>query len=178
MQTGPEDRQFKKFRLTGSPRALGAVYDLVAPELLSVAKHLVGNDADAEDLVQRTFVTAIERAQTFRSENRVMPWLLGILAFHARNEKRRAGRHTDPTRLAQRLTETPDAVAESAELDQRLAEALANLPEEQRSVLKLRLRHNLSAAQIADALGRPRAPCVLNSRAAWTACARCCPLGW
>ncbi|MFT7671579.1 MAG: RNA polymerase sigma factor (sigma-70 family), partial [Planctomycetota bacterium] len=150
-----EDRQFEKFCLTGSPRALGAVYDIVAPELLEVAKHLAGGALDAEDLVQRTFVTAIERTSGFKRGQRVTPWLLGILAHHAKNEKRSAARQADPAVLLSRVVDPPEEAAEAAELEQQLEVALASLPEEQRSVLTLRLRHNLSAVQIAEALGRP-----------------------
>ena len=152
---GPEDRQFHKFRLTGSPRALGVVYDLVAPELLRVAAHLASDPLEAEDLVQRTFVTAIEKARNFTAGEPVLPWLMGILAFHAKNEKRRAARRPDPTRLRQRVPGQPIEEAQSQELDRHLVQALSKLPEEQRSVLTLRLRHHLSPAEIAEALGRP-----------------------
>jgi RNA polymerase sigma factor (sigma-70 family) len=127
---GPEDRQFAKFRLTGSPRALGVVYDLVAPELLRVATHLASDPVDAEDLVQRTFVTAIEKSRDFKSNERVLSWLLGILAFHAKNEKRRSSRHPDPTRLHERIPGRPEEGAQAEELDRHLDEALAKLPED------------------------------------------------
>lgn len=153
--TNPEDRLFAKYKLTGSPRALGRVYDLVAPELFDVAKHLAGDPLDAEDLVQRTFVTAIERASTFRDEERLMPWLVGILANHAKSEFRKRQRTPDPMRLELRKQLLPDGEAQAAELDEYLDRALEALPEEQRSVLTLRLRHQLSAAQIADALSKP-----------------------
>jgi|GEM_PF-364658 len=154
---GPEDRLFAKFRLTGSPRALGQLYDRVAPELLEVARHLAGDPLEAEDLVQRTFVTAIERAATFEERTRVVPWLVGILGNHARDERRRRGRRPDPMRLELRKELLPagEAEAEARELDEHLDRALATLSEEQRAVLTLRLRHDLSAAEIADALGRP-----------------------
>ncbi len=71
------DRAFRRFRRTGDPRALASVYDRTAPELLGLARHLASVEASAEDLLQATFVTAIEAAATFDPQHRVVPWLVG-----------------------------------------------------------------------------------------------------
>ncbi|MFT7616797.1 MAG: DNA-directed RNA polymerase specialized sigma24 family protein [Planctomycetota bacterium] len=64
------------------------VLDATANELLAAAIHLA-NDADtAEDLVQATFLPAIDRAQDFDAKRLLMPWLMGILSNHARNQHR------------------------------------------------------------------------------------------
>ena len=73
------DRDFARFVDTGEPAALGRVYDASAAELLALATRLVGNPVEAEDLVQATFVAAIESASSFARGSRVMPWLVGIL---------------------------------------------------------------------------------------------------
>jgi DNA-directed RNA polymerase specialized sigma24 family protein len=41
----------------GDARALGELFDAAAPRLLKLAIHLVGDAAEAEDLVQATFLT-------------------------------------------------------------------------------------------------------------------------
>lgn len=150
-----EDRLFSAFQRSGSPRALGRVYDRVADELMRVALHLARDPAEAEDLVQLTFVTAIERAKDFETGARVLPWLLGILARHAKAQNRRGARRPDPLRLHVRRGEEPDARAEEVELDRHVERALRSVPESYRPVLVLRLRHGLSAGEIADALGQP-----------------------
>jgi len=48
------DRWFDRFRRRGDVRALGAVFDQVAPELLRVAMSLTREIGDAEDLLQET----------------------------------------------------------------------------------------------------------------------------
>src|SRR5690606_26639312 len=73
------DRDFACFVRTGEPAALGRVYDATASELLALATRLVGHPVEAEDLVQATFVAAIESANSFALGSRVMPWLVGIL---------------------------------------------------------------------------------------------------
>jgi DNA-directed RNA polymerase specialized sigma24 family protein len=67
------------------------VYDRLAPELLRVALHLVRDAAEAEDVLQATFVSAIERAEKFDPQERVMPWLVGILGNEARRARETCG---------------------------------------------------------------------------------------
>lgn len=153
----PEDRLYADFQRTGDPGTLGEVYDLVSAELLHVALHLTGHPADAEDLLQSTFIVAIERAAEFDTTKRVRPWLMGILANRARLLRARAARQADPERV--RVEQSADAGPverlEGLELDERLDEALQRVPKPFRTVLILRLRHGMSAVEIAHALGRP-----------------------
>ena len=51
-----------------SAAALGAIFDATAPELLRVAMSLVGAAGEADDLLQDTFLTAIERAGAARTQ--------------------------------------------------------------------------------------------------------------
>ena len=44
---------------------MAAVYDAAAAELLRLATHLAPDTAAAEDLLQATFLTAIEKAQSY-----------------------------------------------------------------------------------------------------------------
>ena len=149
------DRLFRVFAKSGDPRALGEVYDLVAPELLRVALHATREAAEAEDVLQATFVAAIERASSFDPEQRVLPWLMGILAHEARKARARAARSPDPERLARDPVADPALDAERAELLRELDSALGAVPEAFRPVLQLRLRHGLSVTEIAAALSRP-----------------------
>ncbi len=86
------DRRFLRFCRSGDAAALGAVFDATARELLRVACHLAGNRSDAEDLVQRTFLAAIESRAAYDPKRRALPWLLGILANHARRRRRERAR--------------------------------------------------------------------------------------
>ena len=75
MTPGRAERDFEEFRRSGSPAALARVFDAFAPELLIVAGHLTRDLAAAEDLVQSTFLQAIESATSFDAGRRLMPWL-------------------------------------------------------------------------------------------------------
>src|SRR5262249_37653489 len=56
---------FERYRSQGDLEALASVFDRVAPELLALAAHLVRDPSEAEDLLQSTFVAAIEGARAF-----------------------------------------------------------------------------------------------------------------
>jgi RNA polymerase sigma-70 factor (ECF subfamily) len=149
------EADFLRFRHSGDPDALGRVFDAVAPRMILVAAHLAPSDAD--DLVQATFVAAIERAERFDAARPLWPWLVGILAHEAKELRRRTGRRPDPERLSAAAPTRPDESAEAAEIAERVGRAVDDLPEPFRQVVALRVVHGLEPAQIARALGIPAA---------------------
>lgn len=153
---------FDRWRSQRDHRALAAVFDRTAPEVWRVARHLSGNRSEADDLLQATFLAAMESAGHWRRAQPLVPWLLGILSNKLRVTRRRQRQRQarQPELAATRPTRAPsDPVADAAhgELREHLRERLAELPEVYRAVLVLQLEHGLSALEIADALGRPRA---------------------
>ena len=85
-----EDRLFEKFRRTGDVRALAAVFDRAAPVLWRIAVRISPDAHTAEDLVQNSFLVAIESADSWDASRPVVPWILGILTNQARLARRRA----------------------------------------------------------------------------------------
>ena len=83
-----EDRAFARFCRSGDPDQIARVFDLIAPRLILVAIHLVRDADEAEDLLQITFLEAIQRAQSFEQGRPVLPWLLTILSRRAANRRR------------------------------------------------------------------------------------------
>jgi RNA polymerase sigma-70 factor (ECF subfamily) len=149
----PETRLFVRFRDRGDVAALGELYDATAAELLRVAMHLVREPAHAEDLVQQTFVAAIEGAARFDAQRRVRAWLLGVLANLARKLHRDHAR-TPPTVTAEPSAD-PAALAAVEEFTTQVDAAIDTLPEVYRPVLVLHCKHGMIAAEIAHALRRP-----------------------
>src|SRR5262245_9676604 len=152
----PMAELFERYRRDGDLQALGRVFDALAPRLLAVALHLCGNAADAEDVLQQTFLLAMERDVAFDATRRLEPFLAGLLHNVARNAQRRAAR-----RRAEPLPELangdvgPIAAAEREELLALLRTNVDTLPAEQRQALRLQLQHGLSPAEIAAALEVP-----------------------
>jgi RNA polymerase sigma-70 factor (ECF subfamily) len=147
---------FLRWRDRGDAAALAAAFDRTAPELLRVALHLCGSLADAEDLVQGAFVAAIEGAQRFDRERRLMPWLVSILTHQAQAEQRRRQRMrpaaVEPDALPGGAD--PARAAAEAELTESTRAAIDRLPEPYRQPTMLRVCHGLAPAEIALLLER------------------------
>ena len=145
---------FLRFQQTREPAHLGAVFDLVADDLFAVALHLCRSDAEADDLVQATFLVAIERANRFDAARPLRPWLLGILQQEAKVQRRRARRAPDPARLPVAQEPPPVQIVLAAEAAAEVAAAIAQVPQPYRDVLELRLVQSQEHGEIAARLGR------------------------
>lgn len=146
---------FQRWCTRADARALGELFDRNAPQLLKLAIHLVGDAAAAEDLVQATFLAAIEQRERLDASRPFGPWLTGVLTNKAREQRRAARRALDLERLAPQLVdEDASAPLERRELHGEVARAIDELEEPYRQVLLLRLRHGLAAADIAHVLER------------------------
>lgn len=149
------EAEFEQYRATGSPDALGRVFDGVAPGLLCVASQLA--TGHAEDVLQETFLTAIARRESWDSRKPLRPWLVGILAHEVQRMRRRERRKVDPDRLELPTPPEPPDVAATAELARKASDAIEELPASFRQVCVLRLVHGLEPVQIARSLGIPTA---------------------
>ena len=166
-QHAPENALFERFRANGDAEALGELYDRLAPGLYRLALSMGVEPGAAEDLLQATFLVALERAATFEAGRPVGAWLTGILQHKVRELRaRRAAlraREGSPHDSGEPLDAVgatrggapPEDHAHLRELRETLARELERLPEDWRPVLVLRIEHGLSATQIAHALDRP-----------------------
>jgi RNA polymerase sigma-70 factor, ECF subfamily len=125
----------------------------------NLARRLVPNRADAEDLVQETYLRAWQAWTAGRPPRRVEPWLATICLNLGRDRARRAATRLEVT--ANTLADHPDRTDVAAEAIDRvhLAQvhrALWALPEPQRLAVTLMDLGGFTAAEAADMLGRPR----------------------
>ncbi len=151
---------FSRWRERRDPRDLAAVFDACANELWQVGYHLCSRRSEADDLLQATFLEAMQSAAHWRSKQPLVPWLCGILANQLRMQRRRDRRAARPSSSAavDPVGEVPPAVAaERSELRELLQVRVERLDEPYRAVLVLQLEHGLTPAEIAHALGRSRA---------------------
>jgi len=122
----------------------------------AVALARVGQPADAEDVVQDAFVTALQKLDSCRSPDRFGAWLLEIVRNRAHNYRRyQAVRDTLPlseTTPASRAA-GPEREAERTEMKERLIEALDTLTELQREVILLFDFEGWPHREIAEKLG-------------------------
>jgi RNA polymerase sigma-70 factor (ECF subfamily) len=158
---GEAEDAFLEFRERGRPRAMARVFDHTAQELLLVAGNLARGGEEAEELVQVTYLEAMQRSASWDPARPLLPWLIGILLRQQRALRRERAatrdreRALDPEVCVRERDDDPVVHAEESELAAALASAIAALPEAYRDSLTLRLVHGLEPVQIAHALGRP-----------------------
>jgi RNA polymerase sigma-70 factor (ECF subfamily) len=145
---------FESYARRGDVGALEQVFDRAAPELMKIALHLAHGAAQAEDLVQATFVRAIENAARFEPGRALLPWLIGILANEAARARRDGRRMLDPERLQQRSSADPVEESAGREISSQLASAVRALPSPYRDVLAPHLLEGERAVDIARKLER------------------------
>lgn len=136
----------------GDRDALGELYAEWSPRLLRVAWRLVGNRADAEDVLHDLFVGLPTALQRYRDQGRLESWLVQCITRAALMRLRTVQRRReDAMPLVDRFVSAsrPDLGPELLELEQHLAA----LPIALRTVLLLKQIEGLSHAEIAETLG-------------------------
>ena len=118
---------------------------------------ITGSAADAEEAAQEAFVRAWLALKRFRQGAEFRPWLLAIVANEARNRVRnRRRREGLAERAARELSWQAPLEQPVGAGDDRLREALAALPERDRSVLACRFVLDLGEQETAAVLGVAR----------------------
>jgi RNA polymerase sigma-70 factor (ECF subfamily) len=144
-------------------------YELLVREhggrLLSVARRFLGTNEDAEDAVQEAFIKAFKAIRTFEARAQLHTWLHRILVNTALMKLRSRRRHPEESIdhllpefqvEGHQVTETrdwSDEVFERKETSAIVRQAIAQLPEQYRTVLLLRDIEELDTSETAAALG-------------------------
>jgi RNA polymerase sigma-70 factor (ECF subfamily) len=156
----------------GTPRDARAevenLVELHGDTLYAISRQLCGNESDAEDLVQETFLNAFKAWDQFEGRSRPTTWLYTIAKRACiRRNRKRAGEPDSMESLEELLpigaATVPDPSALSnpleenlrRESEQRLEQALASLPLDFRLPLVLKDIAELSITEIAEILGLP-----------------------
>jgi RNA polymerase sigma-70 factor, ECF subfamily len=125
-----------------------------------VARGVLRNDADAEDVAQEALLRAFRRIDRLREAQRFRGWLVRIvfrLALdRARSAKRRESRETEWARPARRPAPlTAEELAASDEFQRHFDLALEALPEKLRLVLLLAAMEGHTLEEVAAMLNLP-----------------------
>jgi RNA polymerase sigma-70 factor (ECF subfamily) len=131
--------------------------------LFGTALRLTRREADADDLVQDTYLKAFRSASQFQRGTNLKAWLFTILHNTFRNMRRHDGRNpvdVDSEYVDQAPAQaandfSPEELLTRATLDVDLQAALDALPEAFRQAVWLRDVEELTYAEIADILGIP-----------------------
>lgn len=138
-----------------------------APRVYNLARRMLGNDADAEDVTQDVLMQVIRKLDTFRGDSAFSTWLHRVtvnasLACRRKRARRDTGRVYDPLenftedghhegfiRPWPRLPDSPVLEKEEKEL---IEKGMTSLPEMYRDVFVLADIEQLPNSEIADML--------------------------
>jgi RNA polymerase sigma-70 factor (ECF subfamily) len=110
---------------------------------------------DVEDMAQETFLRVFRELGAFRTDGRarLSTWILTIATRLAIDGRRRDAVRRRHVPLSPVPPAMPDRASERAALGRRIADAVAELDDGYRAAFLLHAYHELSYAEIADALG-------------------------
>ncbi|MEZ5951778.1 MAG: sigma-70 family RNA polymerase sigma factor [Planctomycetaceae bacterium] len=154
----PDETELLRSAQGGEALAFGRMVELYAEPVWRCARGLCGDDHEAQDLAQETFVEAWRSLQRFDGRARFSTWLYGILRhrFLKSRRKSRPVIEGDGETIERPSREAaPSVAAEQAEEARLVHAALALLPNEHRAVLEMRFFADASLAEIATLLGCP-----------------------
>lgn len=139
----------------GDPAAVRALVARKLPRLLALAGRMLGDQAEAEDVAQETFVRAWKQARDWRpGAARFDTWLhrVALNLCYDRLRRRREIATEDPPE--QRYEgPAPDRGLQAAEVGDRVAAAMRALPDRQREAIALCHYQELSNIEAAALMG-------------------------
>ena len=163
-----EDRGLVAELQAGSEDAFIYLMGVYQHPVFNLILHIVGNTADAADVLQEVFVKVFKGISQFHGESSLKTWIYRIAVHEASNQKRgwlRRHRH-EPISIdddggaprvaiaeGQKPVETPYQALELAERQDVVRRALAALAEPYRTVVILREIEGLSYEEIMQVLG-------------------------
>ncbi len=151
----------------GDREAFAGLVEKYKQPVMNFVYRTLRDEAEAEDVAQNVFLQAYKSARRYQRTAKFSTWLFTIARNLCLNELRRRSRHPAES-IEETHAEHEDlprqqyedksqlAPAEHAlhrELAQKIQEALASLPENQRTALLLCRQEELSYEEIAEVLG-------------------------
>jgi RNA polymerase sigma-70 factor (ECF subfamily) len=160
-----QDRADMARLVGGHEAALNALMERHAAGVFHFLCRMLGNEDDANDLAQDTFVRVYRARESYNPAQKFSTWLFTIAANLARNQLRWRSRHPNVSLEAESesteqtlgdtlpaATSTPHQAADEAERVQRVRAAVQALPGDLREAIVLCEWEDLPVAEAATVL--------------------------
>lgn len=167
--SGVSDEALARRARAGDSAAFETLVEHYQDRVYRLARRLTGSPADAEEVLQETFLRAYRRLEGFRGEAKFSTWLYSIATNAARMLRRGQSRHpTEPLdaylprfdgqgRHARDVDHAragdADEILDRRRLARHAKEALERLPERYRTPFVLRDLEEMPTAEVASVLG-------------------------
>lgn len=150
----------------GDEEAFAELVDKYKQPVMNLAYRMLRDLTEAEDLAQNVFIQVHKSAHRYRVASRFTTWLFTITRNLCLNEIRRRGRHPATSldephpenedqplhQFEAKSTFSPPDCLLQGELEEKIEQALAELPENQRAAVLLCRQHDVSYEDIARIL--------------------------
>lgn len=156
LRGGSIDPSLVRLAREGSKDAFADLFRVTFGDVSRYVGAIVGDPDRAEDAVSETYLDAWRQLPALRQEDRFEAWLFRIAHNRAVDELRR--RTAEPIDTQEELV-APDFESPTAALDrkvdqERLRQALMDLPRDQREVILLHQIRGIPHSEIARQMGR------------------------
>ncbi len=158
----PSDAEILAGIANKSVAALSELYSRYASRLFGLCVKILKDETAAEDVVQELFVYLWENADRFeRQRGQAIAWLMVLcrnrcidrLRATARQQKRSVRINEGVLQIpSARVLDDPLEHASHREAEEKITQALAKLPKEQRHVIELSYFAGMSQSEIAEQL--------------------------
>ena len=156
-----DDRELIQRMASKDANALDAFYSRYNRLAFSLIFRILGNRADAEDVLSDVFWQVWQQSSRYdSSRGKPVAWLLTISRTRAIDRLRSTSRQQMETQAEEAWLDPPSGAAEPdpfvrADVRGAVQEALQSLPEQQRISLEMAYFQGMSHTEIAAALGQP-----------------------
>ena len=160
----PTDRAFVASARTGDAEAFRVLVERHSRALFGLAYRMTGNESDAEDVVQESFLRAYRQLGKFDERSSFGSWVYRIAVncsldlVRSRQRRSEAPRPAgpdmeDPIDALPATGPAPDRIALGGELRSLVAAAMARLSDAERSAFVLRHFEGMRIEEVGRALG-------------------------
>lgn len=159
-QTDASDAELVARVQRGDREAFDGLARRYARRAFAVANRLLQNGADAEDVVQESFIAAVDAMDSFEPGRPFGPWFMRIVVnkgLTALRSRAAEGRHVRDAELGEgdAQSDSTASLTERAEIRERFSAALDTLTERQRLIVQLSDVEGFTSAEIAAQLAMP-----------------------
>jgi RNA polymerase sigma-70 factor (ECF subfamily) len=164
-----EDAELVAAAKRGDPKAFESLFAKYHARVYNLIYRMVGNEDDAEDLTQETFVRCHRALPSLKAVDFFLPWLWRVATNICRDfARRRARRQTwsldseivddEGTKMSREIQDDssdPPKLLRRSEVADRVQRALDKLSEDRRVVVILHHLEDVPVNEIAEMLGVP-----------------------
>ena len=141
----------------GDKDALARLYELISGDVYAYAVSKLGNAADAEDVLQDSFVKIYRYASRYEAHGKPMAWIFTIAVNTAKRQRELKARHISYDDVLDANEPKETSAEERSIRNEFVREVLSLLSESEREIVVMHAMWGFKHREIAKQLGMPLA---------------------